>query len=251
MLDNVKNYLYRNPQFYEKVYPEPNDETPTMCRLIFDHFLSKFPNSILDVGCGTGRDINSLSQQCNDCVGIDYLSEMIQFAQKSHPHIKFHQGDMRTFRLNRDFDAILCMGSTFLYALTNKDIDDTVASFSAHSHKGTLLVLDINNYSRFLNNDSDELFEREVKNRDFEAKYVSKYSFDIKRQLAIRKRTWTFPDGDKVDDYCEYRMLFPQELEFMLSKHSFIIQEMYDNMQLESSDLTSHRLYVVAKYEGD
>ena len=176
---------------------------------------------------------------------------MIQFAQESHPHIKFYHGDMRTFRLNKDFDAIICMGSAFLYALTNKDMDNTVASFSAHSHIGTLLVLDIDNYDRFLIGSSDKLFEREIIKGEFEAKYFTQYSFDINRQLAIRKRTWMFPNGETVDDFCEYRMLSPLELEYILSKHSFIIQDIFDNMQLKNSDLRGHRLYIVAKYEGD
>ena len=32
MESSVRNLLYRNPQFYELIYPEPKDETPMMCR---------------------------------------------------------------------------------------------------------------------------------------------------------------------------------------------------------------------------
>ncbi len=71
---SVQNFLYRNPPFYELVYPEPNDETPTMCRRMFSRYLPAPPFSILDVGCGTGRDLDSLSRDWSDCWGVDYLA---------------------------------------------------------------------------------------------------------------------------------------------------------------------------------
>jgi len=67
MDSKVKNLLYRNPQLYELVYPEPNDETPTMCRRMFSRFLPKTPRSILDIGCGTARDLDSLSRNGAEC----------------------------------------------------------------------------------------------------------------------------------------------------------------------------------------
>ena len=54
---SVKNLLYDRPELYEKLYPEVNDETPTMCRLAFERYLKKVPSLILDIACCTSRDI--------------------------------------------------------------------------------------------------------------------------------------------------------------------------------------------------
>jgi trans-aconitate methyltransferase len=105
---SVRNLLYRHPEFYELAYPEPNDETPTMCRRMFARYLSKPPRSILDIGCGAGRDLNSLSKKCADCWSVDYLPEMIEYAKAQRPHMHLQLGDMRTVRLGRMFDVVTC-----------------------------------------------------------------------------------------------------------------------------------------------
>lgn len=147
---NVQNFLYRNPQFYELGCPEPNDETPTMCRRMFSRFLAAPPRSILDLGCGTARDLDSPAKACAECWGVDCLPEMIEFARSRRPHLHLQVGDARSVRLGRTFDVILSMGSSFMYAITNADVASTLKTFVAHSHAGTLLILDINNAASYL-----------------------------------------------------------------------------------------------------
>lgn len=251
MVENVRNLLYRRPEFYDLVYPEPNDETPMMCRRMFKRYLSSPPKSILDIGCGTGRDICSLACECNDCVGIDLSSEMIQYATSRRPHIRFEIGDMQYFRLNRPFDAILSMGSALMYATTNAGVDATLNTFTAHAHDGSLLIVDINNAASYLPGGSfKETSEFQVNLPEFKAKAKTEYAFDRRRQILIRRRTWYIPDEPPVEDYCEYRMFFPAELENLLATRRFQVVGMFDNMQLEESDLTGPRLYVASLFRG-
>jgi hypothetical protein len=42
---HVRNFLYRNPQHYEAVYPEPGDDTPAMYRRMFARYLPRLPAS--------------------------------------------------------------------------------------------------------------------------------------------------------------------------------------------------------------
>ena len=146
----VKNLLYDHPEYYEALYPEIHDETPAMCRRIFKRFLNEAPRSILDIGCGTGRDLRSLNRTSPDCVGVDVLPQMIEYAKKRTNDIAFHVGDMRSFCLGRTFDVVLCFGSALMYALTNEDIDSTLDTFAAHCHRGSILILDMRNASAFL-----------------------------------------------------------------------------------------------------
>ena len=195
---SVRNLLYRHPQFYELAYPEPNDETPTMCRRMFSRYLSEPPRSILDIGCGTGRDLDSLSKECSDCWGVDCLPEMIEYAKARRPHLHLQVGDMRTVRLGRTFDVIMSMGSALMYALTNADVARSLETFVAHSHLGTLLILDINNAAGYLGGDNfQQTSELHVDSPDFSAQARSTYSFDRRRQLLVRKRTWTIAGQDE------------------------------------------------------
>jgi len=101
MLEGVRNLLYRKPELYESVYPEPNGESACMCRRMFQRFLGRSPASIFDIGCGTGRDLAGLLPDCTDCVGVDAIPEMITYARSRRPQLQFHIGDMRTVRLWR------------------------------------------------------------------------------------------------------------------------------------------------------
>ncbi|MEH0018713.1 MAG: class I SAM-dependent methyltransferase [Desulfobacter sp.] len=247
-----QSLLYRQPHLYELLYPVPDKETyvaPSICNSIFDKFLAEPPRSVLDVGCGTGRQVHFLSETCPDCVGIDYLPEMVAFAKSQYPHIEFIQGDMRGFRVNRTFDALICMGSTFMHALTNSDIRQTLDTFAAHSHDGSLLILDIKNSISFVTKEAPGTVEKEIETEAFTARYVMNRSFDLEKQLWIWKRTWMLPDQDPVEDLLEFRMLFPRELASYLAGAGYEILGMFDNPDLVKSDLTGNRLYVVAMYK--
>ena len=252
MKSNVKNFLYRNPQFYELVYPEPNDDTPMMCRRMFGRYLRRPPRSILDVGCGTGRDLDSLSRECADCWGVDVLPEMIAFAKLKRPHLHLAVGDMRTVRLGRTFDVILCMGSVLMYALTNEDVAGTLDTVAAHAYPGTLLILDLDNAAGYLGGDHfKNTSELRVNALDFSARALSAYTFDRRRQRLVRRRCWTMDGQGEVEDYCEYRLFFPAELEHMLHIHAFKVMAMFDNKQLQETDLSGPRLYVPAVFQPE
>jgi hypothetical protein len=44
--------------FEAVIYPEKDEATPRMCLRLFDRYLAARASSMLDIGCGTGRDIN-------------------------------------------------------------------------------------------------------------------------------------------------------------------------------------------------
>jgi SAM-dependent methyltransferase len=250
MDSNVRNLLYRSPQFYELVYPEPNDETPTMCRRLFTRYLAQPPRSILDIGCGTGRDLDSLSKQCPDCWGVDYLPEMVEYARTQRPRLHIQVGDMRSIRLGRSFDVVMCMGSAFMYALTDADINQTLDTFAAHSHPGTLLILDINNAAGFLGGGHFKpTSEFHVSVPGFTAHARSMHSFDRRKQLLVRRRIWTIEGQGEVEDFCEYRLFFPAELEHLLGERGYRVAGMFDNKQLQETELSGPRLYVPAVFQ--
>jgi len=247
--ERVRNLLYRRPELYELVYPEPNAETAAMCRRMFQRYLDRFPSSVLDVGCGTGRDLAGLCPDCSDLVGVDALAEMIAYARSLRPQIVFQVGDMRTFRLGRSFDAVLCMGSALMYALTNADIDATLETFAAHSHPGTLLILDLNNAAGYLPGGCFKSeAETELTLPQFTASARAAYRFDRRRQLLVRTRTWQIPDQAAIHDYCEYRLFFPAELDGLLESKGFRTAGLFDNLELRESDLSGPRLYVASLF---
>jgi SAM-dependent methyltransferase len=253
MLDNVINLLYRRPELYELVYPEPNFSTPRFCREMFNHLLGRDPQSILDVGCGTGRDLATLADWCGaDCHGIDGLNEMIDYACRIRPHIRWSVADMRQFRLGRTFEVIISLGGVITYALADEDLDATFQSFAAHAQEGTVLLLDLPNAASYLTGGKAKT-EREfsVETPHFSARAFVRYEFDRPQQYLIRRRRWMFPDGSTEEDFCQYRMLFPAELTHRLRLAGFQVTSLFDNQDRQRTELDGLTLYVAARYSGE
>jgi len=251
MNTSVKNLLYDRPELYEALYREINDETPSMCRRVFERYLKGAPASILDIACGTGRDIRSLRRTCDDCVGIDFLPQMVEYAKSRAPDIPFIVGDMRSIRLGRTFDVILCFGSAILYALSKSDLDNTFATFAAHSHPDSLLIVDFLNASALLGDGFKPRLEGDVSTSELTAHWVAEHSLDRRRQRLIRKRTWNMSSGDTAEDYCEYRLLFPLEVERLATAAGFKMLGMFDNMDFEESDFAGSTMYVIAERNAE
>ena len=75
------------------------------------------------------------------------------------------------------------------------------------------------------------------------------HSFDRRRQLLSRKRVWNIAGKRKQEDFCEYRLFFPVELQYLLKEHGFQVVGMFDNKELRDTDLSGPRLYTAAFQE--
>jgi SAM-dependent methyltransferase len=69
--------------------------------------------SIVDVGCGTGRHSLELARRGFRCAGIDQSPEMLAVARNAAEagglRIDFIEGDASTVRLDRRFDHAICL----------------------------------------------------------------------------------------------------------------------------------------------
>ena len=75
---------------------------------------------------------------------------------------------------------------------------------------------------------------------------VARHYFDRRRQILVRKRAWSIPGRPPVEDFCEYRLFFPAELEHLLEEKGFRVVGMFDNKELEETDLSDRPFYVAA-----
>ena len=77
-------------------------------------FSSAFAPSgrVLDIGCGSGRDLAELGRQGFQPYGIDGTAEFVQLAQEYHPELRGHieQGLLPDFSVpfGGEFDGVLC-----------------------------------------------------------------------------------------------------------------------------------------------
>lgn len=245
----ANNLLYRKPWLYELIYPEVEIEAVELCLNMTQRHGFSGSWRLLDVGCGTGRTLASMSKLGFRGTGVDVSESMLAHAATKHPELDLRQGDMRTLNLGEQFDVITCLDSTFLYNLLNEEVEACLSSFRRHSCEGSLLILDILNASRFLNATSfRERTETVVEEQDFHAMATACHTISRRKQCFRRSRTWKIEGRDEpVVDDAEYRLFFPLELDYFLSRHGFSALGMWDNKELRDSDLSGQRLYVAAR----
>ena len=85
--------------------------------------------AVLEIACGTGRITLPLAQQGIRITGLDRSPEMLQIARqksKGLPHVRWVEGDMRTFDLGEQFGLVIFPGHPFQYMLTPDDQVETI-----------------------------------------------------------------------------------------------------------------------------
>lgn len=114
------------------------DYCEQVAQLIFEH--TQIPvNTLLNLGCGGGKNIFNLKRYY-DVTGLDLSPQMLTLAQELNPESEFVQGDMRTFTLQRMFDAVL-VDDAVSYMLSKTDLRAVFVSAWQHLSPGGVLVV--------------------------------------------------------------------------------------------------------------
>src|SRR5262245_16340592 len=234
-----RSLLYSEPRLYDLVFPDADGNIERMCREAFRRYLPASPASALDIGCGTGRHLAALAETIPDCWGVDLLETNVAYARSMHPGLHIVQGDMRRVRLGRVFDLVTSFGNALSYALADADLVDTIGTYAAHAHAGTLLIVDVLNGRSYLDGDGfTERIEGRVDAPEFQATSISMHTLDRAARMLKRTRTWQILGRPTVEDYAEYRLVYPDELVRLLEAAGFEGIELYDNREFRSTDLT-------------
>ena len=106
--------------------------------------------SILELGCGTGAHAALLAKEGYQVHGIDLSADMLRRANDRLSHLprelgarlEFSQGDIRTIRLNKQFDAVISLFHVISYQITNEDLQAAFATAKAHLKPGGVFIFD-------------------------------------------------------------------------------------------------------------
>lgn len=144
---SVFNPLYAEK--YDLFYAEKNYIGE--CDLI-ESALKKFargtPNTVIDIGCGTGSHAIELAKRGYNVTGVDLSQSMINEAEKkassltyTHP-LKWSCGDARNFNASKTFDLGIMMFAVVGYLTSNQDVLDGLINIRKHLEKGALFMCD-------------------------------------------------------------------------------------------------------------
>lgn len=108
------------------------------------------PHTLLHLGSGAGGH-DWIFKRHFTVTGVDISLGMLNKARIAHPDIEYLEGDMRTLRLNRQFDAVVIPDSID-YMASLDDLRQAIQTAVAHLKTGGVLLVVAKTEETFQNN---------------------------------------------------------------------------------------------------
>jgi ubiquinone/menaquinone biosynthesis C-methylase UbiE len=132
----------KSAAFYDAIYSwkDYQAESEKVRGLIESH--SRRPvETLLDVACGTGAHMAHLKKHYL-IEGLDLDPGMLAIARKRHPEVTLHEGDMTSFDLGKEFDALVCLFGSIGYLKFPERLGLAVRNFARHLRPGGVVLVE-------------------------------------------------------------------------------------------------------------
>lgn len=213
--------------------------------------------TMLELGCGTGRHAEQFARSGYSVHGVDLSAAMVEraarrFADDSSEH-RFEVGDIRTLRLDRQFDAVVSLFHVFSYQSTNEDLDRAFHTASSHLRVGGALVFDFWHGPGVLS-DRPAVRVKDMADASTALLRIAEPSFhpsencvDVHYRILLTERsTQTL---HSIQETHRMRYLFMPELQRLTASHGLRIAAAYREQSHQALDFDAWTGTVVAVKE--
>lgn len=128
-------------KYYDKIYDfkDYKMEAEVVSTLIKKH-KSSDGNSLLDLGCGTAKHLQYLTEY--ECTGVDLSEELLEIAKENVPHARFICADMRSFDTGEKYDVIISLFSSIGYMTSIEDLRKMILKSFMHLKTGGVFIFE-------------------------------------------------------------------------------------------------------------
>ena len=207
--------------------------------------------TILELGCGTGRIATPIASAGRRVIGLDANPSMIDQAKRkmraAGVEIQYVLGDMRSFDLGRDdLELAILAFNTVNLLLTLEDALACLRCTRRHLAPAGRLIIDT-----FLPSPA-RLVDEQIKSRyvlpdDTKIEITAQRTYDPALQVRRLDLTIRSSDGAPVGtDRLDVHVYYPSELVLLLTQAGFDVVAAYGGYDQRRLDARSHRLILVA-----
>lgn len=229
---------FKNLLFAEEKLESSKEEIEKILRLADLEEGSK----ILDMPCGVGRHSIELQRKGFEVVGVDKTSEYVEDARQKDKteEVEFVNEDMKDFRREESFDAVINWWNSFGYFEDKEDDRQMLENILASLKDGGVLLMDLWSKELSAMNDFSQHWSEEDGIYNLE-------KGKPKHNWKKVERTWIkVEDGETVEYTWEQRLYAASELEQMLKEAGFTTVDFYGNVEGDDYDEEADRLILVA-----
>ena len=243
--------LYENDWLYDLVHEKPADSEQIA---FYEKQIERFGSPVLELACGTGNYLVTLSQSEVEISGIDISEEMLTGAKRraedQNVETNLINADMRNFDVDQRFALIFIAGNSFQHLNTRQEVEACFRSVKRHLLPDGGFIVEIFNPSlKLLSRRPDERFfvgEYETENgpvvltenvRYDAATQINHLNWHYKKCFASEEQTVSFT----------MRQFFPQEFDALFEYNGFRIEEKYGDFDESEFTSASPKQIVVAK----
>jgi SAM-dependent methyltransferase len=129
--------------YYDAIYEEMKDYAAEadLLRHLLERHARRPIRDLLDMACGTGLHDQYLKAFFN-VEGADLSSSQLAIARRRCPDLVFHEADMTSFDLGREYDAVTCLFSAIGHVITEERLRAAVQAMAAHVRPGGVVVIE-------------------------------------------------------------------------------------------------------------
>lgn len=208
------------------------------------------PQNVLDLACGTGALTVLFASKGYEMTGIDRAKGMLNIAREKakeqNLQITFHHGDMLNFRLDQQFDAILCTYDSINYARDEKELSSVFETVSDHLTQDGLFIFDVTTERNIVEHFHNKTFSEN--HEDYS--YIWKNNYLHHSKLCRTFLTFFIREGElfrRYEEVHQQRIFEVQTVNELLKASDYKMLSAYDMYTFNRWNRSSDRINFTAQ----
>jgi SAM-dependent methyltransferase len=223
---------------YDLLYKDKNyaAEAASVAKWLKRHEIKS--GALLELGSGTGRHAIEFARLGYEVLGVERSDAMLRRAkskrfQNAIGRLEFECGDLRSYRSDRIFDAVVSLFHVVSYQITNEDLIATFETAAHHLHRGGLFVFDCWYGPAVLSEPPSARIKR-IADENVTVTRIAEPALDVRRNVAVINYTILIErNGRDLQHWQEthrMRYLFEPEISELLKRTGFELCDAHESV---------------------